>query len=228
MIWHIFIFIAMSPGGTLYEIMQEDALYSAAIAGDADAIAALEMHADKLNIFEKTILHTQSQDGNTEHVRFILREFADKNLLVKLNEDKKTALHFASSQGHTELAEILINAARHLLPTDHDDAVTSFQAFLRQADNKMQTALHEAVKKGNMALVKLLVEADTSGKHIQNDEGKTPMYIAVEEGLNDIAEVISTTCISPSLLGSDCSTVVRNKNFDQGMPHKDSVSFHFF
>ncbi|XP_063942718.1 uncharacterized protein LOC135146802 [Daucus carota subsp. sativus] len=202
--------------------MQEDALYSAAIAGDTDAIAALEMHADKLNIFEKTILHTQSQDRNTEHVRIILREFADKNLLVKLNEDKKTALHFASSQGHTELAEILINAARHLLPTDHDDAVTSFQAFLRQADNKMQTALHEAVKKGNVALFKLLVEADPSDTHTRNNGGETPIYIAAESGYCDIVKMICTTRTAPlDLDGPGGSTTVLHILINNADPEKE-------
>ena len=234
---HFFIFIAKSPGGSLYKIMDKDALFAAAIARDADAIAALEMHADKVSgDSEETILHTESENGNTEHVRFILREFAHKNLLVKLDLYKRSALHLASYKGHTEVAEILINAATHLLPPsphddniDDDNPVTSFQAFLRQADKYyMQTALHKAVKKGNVALVKLLVEADTSDKHIQDDQGKTPMYIAVKEGLNDIAEVISTTCIAPSLLGPHCSMVVRDKTLVQGMLFNESVSFHFF
>ena len=73
--------------------MDKDALYATAITRDADAIAALEMHADKLNRYEETILHTESENGNIEHVRFILTEFADKNLLVKLNKFKQTALH---------------------------------------------------------------------------------------------------------------------------------------
>ena len=47
----LFYFIAKSPGGSLYKIMDKDALYAAAIARDADAIAALEMHANIKRLF---------------------------------------------------------------------------------------------------------------------------------------------------------------------------------
>ncbi|WOG86575.1 hypothetical protein DCAR_0205790 [Daucus carota subsp. sativus] len=217
-----------SPGGTLFKIMDRYAFFVAAIAGDAYAIAKLETQADILNRGEETT--------NAKRVRVILREFAKKNLLAKLTSEKQTTLHLAAIYGHTELAEILIDAASYLHPSDNDntqeDPTTSFQAFLRQSDLNEDTALHAAVKKGNLAIVKLLVEADPSDTHIQNDDGKTPMYIAVEQGLNSIAEVISTTCFAPSLLGPDCSTVVRDKNFDQAespggslykIMHKDAL-----
>ncbi|XP_017236814.1 uncharacterized protein LOC108210071 isoform X2 [Daucus carota subsp. sativus] len=214
---------AESPGGTLYKIMHKDVLYSDAIAGDADAIAALEMHADKLDgYFEETILHTESKMGNTEHVQFILKDFAHKNLLVKLNRYKQTALHLASYEGHTEVAEILINAAKHLPPPslDDDDAVTSFQAFLRQADNMMETALHKAVKKGNVAIVKLIVEADPSDSHTRNSEGETAIYIAAERGYYDMVKMISTTCTPPlNLDGPGGTTTVLHiliDNLDKG------------
>ncbi|XP_017232772.2 uncharacterized protein LOC108206862 isoform X1 [Daucus carota subsp. sativus] len=213
---------ATSPGESLYKIMHKDALYAAAFAGDADAIAALEMHADKLDKYEETILHTESENGNTERVRFVLREFADKNLLVKLNKYEQTALHLASCEGHTEVAEILINAATHLPPPslNDDNPVTGFQAFLRRADVDMDTALHEAVRKGNVALVKLLVEADPSDSHTQNSEGETPIYIAVKRGYYDIVKVICTTCTAQlDLDGPAGRTTVLHiliKNLDQG------------
>ena len=162
--------------------MDRYAFFVAAIAGDAYAIAKLETQADILNRGEETT--------NAKRVRVILREFAKKNLLAKLTSEKQTTLHLAAIYGHTELAEILIDAASYLHPSDNDntqeDPTTSFQAFLRQSDLNEDTALHAAVKKGNLAIVKLLVEADPSDTHIQNDEGKTPMYIAVEQGLNSV------------------------------------------
>ncbi|XP_074355568.1 uncharacterized protein LOC141695213 [Apium graveolens] len=209
------------PGGILYKIMDGDALYAAAIAGDADAIAELGKKANiTLDEQENTILHIESISGNAAHVRLILTEFANKNLLVKLNCQQQTALACAAYLGHTEVVEILIDAARHLPPFSANENPhnrdSSFQAFLRQGDKYSDTALHAAVLKGHVDVVKLLVEADPADKHTQNSEGKTPMYIAVEQGFNDIVEIISTTCPALSLDGPDGSSAVRVKNLDQG------------
>lgn len=78
--------------------------------------------------------------------------------------------------------------------------------------------MHVAVKRRNVAIVKLLVEADPTDTHFQNDDGKTPMFIAVDEGYDDIVEIISTTCTAPSLDGPYGRTALRINNLDQGMP----------
>ncbi|XP_063942711.1 ankyrin repeat-containing protein NPR4-like isoform X1 [Daucus carota subsp. sativus] len=191
--------------------MGTDTLYAAAIAGDADAIAQLATKADRLNLKGETILHTESRNGNAEHVRFILREFADKNLLSKLCESKYTALSTAIDHGRTEVAGILIDAARQW-------PINSFQDFLRLGNYWMDTALHIAVTRKNVDVVKLLVEADPSDTHTHNKAGETPMYIAVKAGFNDIAEIISTTCSAPYLYGRYGSSAVLIKNVD----HADS------
>ncbi|KAL8090981.1 hypothetical protein AgCh_040164 [Apium graveolens] len=190
-----------------------DALYDAAIAGDAEAIAKLEMEADTLNENDETILHIESEKGNLERVRFILREFANKNLLAKLTICDRSALHHATCGNNTEVAEVVIDAARRHLP------VPSFHAFLRQCDEDMLTALHYAVLLGNVAIVKLLVEADpTDNQNIQNNHRfGTPIYIAAEQGHNDIVKVICTTCTAPSLDGPNGSTalhaaIIKNRN----------------
>ncbi|XP_017224640.1 uncharacterized protein LOC108200886 [Daucus carota subsp. sativus] len=193
-----------SPGGTHYKIMDRDALFDAAIAGDGHAFAKLEMEADKLDRHERTILHIESMNGNTEHVRFILREFADKDLLVKLGDQRENALAWAAYFGHTEVVELLIEAARHLPP----NPITSVQAYLRHADQDSETALHAAIKGGSVDAVKLLVEADPTDTHIQNKQGKTPMYMAVENGYNEIVELISKTCKACFLDGPDGSTTL--------------------
>nr|XP_017233103.1 PREDICTED: uncharacterized protein LOC108207155 [Daucus carota subsp. sativus] len=63
------------------------------------------------------------------------------------------------------------------------------------------TALHVAVLNGNVAIVKLLVEADPSDRHIQNYEGKNPIYIAAEKGYMAIIKEICTTCTAQCLEG---------------------------
>ncbi|KAL8091033.1 hypothetical protein AgCh_040215 [Apium graveolens] len=192
-----------SAGGTHYRIRDRDALFESAIAGDADAIARLEMNTDILSKYSETILHIESESGNTKHVQFILREFGYKNLLFKLNRFKQTALQLAVCKGHTEVAEMIIEAARRQFQE------TSFQAFLRHGDKNNDTALHAAVMEGNVAIVKLLVKDDPDNTHLQNyDEGKTPMYIAVEKGYNAIVELISSICTAPSIDGPHGSTAL--------------------
>lgn len=194
-----------------YKIMSTiDSLYVSAIAGDAEAKAKLEMKANRVEEREYTILHTESQNGKTEHVRFIVHEFASKDLLVRLNKSNHNALFLAACAGFTEVAEILIDAARQYLQP------SSFQAFVRQTDLEINTALHAAAYRGNLAFVELLVKADPGDRHLQNNLGDTPLYIAAENKYNRIVKMISTTCAAPSLDGPDGSTAlhaaIRNLN----------------
>lgn len=121
--------------------MDIDALYAAAIAGDADAISELAKEADKVDSNGKTILHNEAKNGNTARVRFIVSNFASKNLLVKVNTFNQSALLLAASCGHTEVVKVLIDAARQL-------SLPSFQAFLRKVDNSLNTTLHYPVRNG--------------------------------------------------------------------------------
>ncbi|KAK1382071.1 hypothetical protein POM88_019806 [Heracleum sosnowskyi] len=187
--------------------MNNDALYAAAIAGNADAISELEAKADKLDRSDRTILHNESGNGNTERVRFLVNKLANKNILLKLDGMKQTALHFGACYGHTQVVEVLIDAATHL-PSSSSNRVSSFQAFIRQVNADGATALSNAVNKDYMDIVKLLVEADPGDRHIQNGEGKTPIYVAAEKGYNGIVKLICATCTNLSLDGPDGSTAL--------------------
>lgn len=73
--------------------MDKDALYPAAVDGASVVISKLEMQVDVLIGYDRTILHTESEHGNTENVRFIVQEFANKNNLNRLDTFRQTALH---------------------------------------------------------------------------------------------------------------------------------------
>ncbi|KAL1833233.1 hypothetical protein ACET3Z_002884 [Daucus carota] len=184
--------------------MDIDTLYAAAIAGDSDAILKLQTEAEKLSTHNRTILHNETRYGNT------VTEFANKNLLIKLeSRGSNTALHLAAEHGHAQVAELLIDAARHLPCSSakyRDDCVTCFQAFLRQTNYSQSTALHIAARRGHAAIVKMLVEADPSDRHVQNSVGETPIYIAANLGHFDIVKMICTACSAPALDGPDGTT----------------------
>ncbi|KAL8158093.1 hypothetical protein AgCh_002702 [Apium graveolens] len=200
--------------------MDLDTLFADALAGDTDAIEKLATLADhRGKDYGETILHVACFYGNKELVNFILTQFADKNLLVKLDSNGNTPLHVAASHGRTEVVEILINAGRSNLPS-------AFEEYLRQAGFIGNTALHYAVYKGEVASVELLVNADQNDRHIQNQEGETPMYAAVARGYYDIVKLICKTCTAPSLDGPQGTTALHAalRQFDQaGNTHKDIV-----
>ncbi|XP_074339526.1 protein ACCELERATED CELL DEATH 6-like isoform X2 [Apium graveolens] len=196
--------------------MDIDTLFAAAIARDSDALEKLATIADHPSEDEEngTILHIACKDGHTERVKFMVTEFANKSLLVKVNKYKQTPLHFAAGRGYSEVVEILIDAARRIWPssaTADDDPYNSPSAvkdFLRQADSRGNTALHLAVYRGVEASVELLVNADRNDRHIQNHKGETPMYAAVARGQYDIVKLICKTCTAPSLDGPQGTTAL--------------------
>ncbi|KAL8092092.1 uncharacterized protein LOC141692843 [Apium graveolens] len=182
--------------------MDLNLLYCAAIAGHSDAIAELEKIADGMNT-DWTILHYESRDGNTERVRFIVTEFANKFYLVKLDKLKHSALHLAAYHGHTEVVKILLDAARRYLPCHsandyyYSPVISYFQAFVRQPTVEMNTALHLAVINGHADIARLLVEADPGHRHNRNCSGETPIYLAARLSYGDIVKTICGTCTAP-------------------------------
>lgn len=216
-----------------HAMMKEDThafgnCFADAIAGDPISKAAMEMESDRLIQEGKTILHVESMRGDTERVRYIVNELGKKNLLVKLDTLKQTALHLAAHHGHTQVVEILIDAAVNNLPSssakeDTHNPVGSFQDFIRQATGQMgNTALHLAVLKGNVAIVKLLVDADPNDNHVPNNDGKTPIYIAGEKGYTDIVKEFCRTCTALSLDGPGGRTTALHaliQSISPGMLH---------
>ncbi|KAL8090685.1 hypothetical protein AgCh_039936 [Apium graveolens] len=210
--------------------MDLDPVFAAAIAGDADALAKLDLIADgALHNDDKTILHKESAKGNIEHVRFILDKFKHKDLLVKLSTRRShTALHLAVQGKHTEVVKALIEEARNLPSSTSSSAnppISPFQAFLREVDHDKDTALHAAVYAGHFEIVKLLVEADPDDRHTKNTDGKTPMYIAAEGGYHKMVKEMCKTCPAPSLDGPGGSTALHAaiKSLSKGKFKEDVI-----
>ncbi|KAL8158069.1 hypothetical protein AgCh_002687 [Apium graveolens] len=211
--------------------MDIDALFSAAIAGDTDAKKQMAMIADHVSgPYDRTILHDACIYGNAERVKFMVTEFADENLLVKLDKYENTPLYLAAIWGHTEVVGILIDAARRIWPSpattdDSGNSPSRVEDFLRQANSFGNTALHYAVCEDDVATVELLVNADRNDRHIQNQQGETPMYAAVERGHYDIVKLICKICTAPSLDGPQGTTALHLaiRKFHQGTTDKDIV-----
>lgn len=171
----------------------------------------------------------ESFDGSTDRIKFILMRFATSTYFGKVDSYKETALHLAVYYEHTKLVALLIDAARYL---QHDsyDSTSRFEAFVRQGDDEMNTALHLAVEKGNMDIVKLLVQADPSYLHAQNSYSETPIYLAARLGYNDIVKVICRACTTPAFDGPGGSTALHAtiKLRPEGIPFSIRLNTHFY
>lgn len=203
--------------------MDKDSLYAAAIEGDVDAISELQTYAGRLTIDDRTILHIESMDGITKRVQFILSKFATKALLAKVDSKKETALHLAAYYGHTQVVKTLIYAAEYLpsfsagqLAATVSNPINSYKAFVRHANDSMNTALHVAVSKGNLDIAKLLVDADKSHRHNQNCNGETPIYLAAKLGYNDIVMMLCSVCKNPALDGPEGRTALHASILTKG------------
>lgn len=179
-----------------------DALYAAAMIGNAEAKFELSIKVDtEIRYHNRTILHMESMYGNTDRVRFIVREFSEKNLLLKQDANEETALHIAADNGKSEVVKVLIDAARR-------DSVTCVEDFVRKVNNKRNTALHLAVRNCDLVTAELIARADPDDRHTQDSNSCTPIYLAAKLGYNDFVQMICTTCLAPSLDGPDGTTAL--------------------
>ena len=150
-----------------------------------------------------TALHTSTEAGHARIVKLLCQKQADPGI-----EDLSgaTALHHATSHGHEEIV-------RHLLQngatdTVKDDAgrfaieyaeeksdhlimwMLNHGADLEARDREGNTALMDAVKQGNLELIKALYSAAPNLLDAQNDRGTSTLMIAACNGNTEILHLL--------------------------------------
>ncbi|GAB2212785.1 hypothetical protein Drorol1_Dr00020773 [Drosera rotundifolia] len=129
-----------------------------------------------------TLLHIASLKGNQLVVSWILDQKPRNNYFSAKNSKGETALHLAARFGRTAVVEALLG----WMKKNHDTTMITAK------DERGNTAAHEAVLNGQEMTVKALMDYDpevqTYSKNevltILNNEGESPLYIAVKEGNN--------------------------------------------
>lgn len=119
-----------------------------------------------------SLLHVSASNGSKHVTELLLQHFP--LLMMRKNFHDDTALHLAAGAGQLGTATVLINKAK-----GHGGA-SHFPNFLEMKNDRGNTALHDAVINGHGILAHFLVSESLKLSYSENNERKSPLYLAVE------------------------------------------------
>lgn len=103
------------------------------------------------------------------------------------------------------MVEVLLDTAKQMFSEEY----YRYEKFVGQADNKNgDTALHLAVWRNHLAVVKLILQVNGPHKAKINRDYKTPLFIAAQNGFKDIVRLLCDTFIFENILGPRGQTVL--------------------
>lgn len=134
---------------------------------------------------QDTILHIAAKFKRKDVAEIIM--YLLPSLVYKRNSKGDTPLHIAARLGSLDMVELLINY-------ENDESVEveveANERLMRMVNNAKNTALHEAVRKGHFEVVELLIRNDQELVKFRNEEGESPLFIAVDNMHLKIADHI--------------------------------------
>nr|XP_023887712.1 ankyrin repeat-containing protein ITN1-like [Quercus suber] len=160
-------------------------LFDAAISGNIDSfiekIGGGVLSLEQVTPRGNSILHVAAKSGKVEIMIKVLDSLSQQSPLNVSNCKGNTALHITASLGHFDLAELLITRA------SRDQEADVKQLLLRAQNVEKNTALHLAAKHGHYDIVELLIKEDPGLTSVTNDARESPLFLAVDRGLFEIA-----------------------------------------
>ena len=148
------------------------------------------------------IFQTGAKSGNFPLCKFMLQNMGNLN---PSDKDKATAFHHAAENGHWEICYLIIKYLKHKNPADvlgftplhlaaQNGHMKICQLIIGNVADKNPkalgwTPLHFAAQKGQMEICQLILENITE-KNPANMCGQTPKSLAIENGHEEIAELI--------------------------------------
>jgi cytohesin len=188
---------------------KETPLFNACWNGKTDLFAALLLAGgaslDAMTFGSGlTLLHHQAEEGNVNRVGFLLH--IDANPDVRdCNQD--TPLHLAAKKNHDKVVRILLKYGAEVDPVNSSGFTPLYYAMLqedtriaslllnkgadvnRPSGRRGNTQLHYHAMKGNLAKVEFLLKHGAN-PNVLNKKGKSPPFYAIEEGHEEIAEML--------------------------------------
>ena len=174
---------------------------------------------DRLNSHSETALYAASKNGHTEIVKLLLSHSADATRPRKNHSIKITPLEIAKKNSHTEIVKLLEEvlskqAAASSSSTTTDSRISeeqpedvqemsaftaaSSQTATETTQIKQSEKLLKATATGDQrAVAELLQDPNVSSFiNIPGPQRKTPLYIASENGYDEIVLILLKCCAS--------------------------------
>ncbi|XP_062113859.1 ankyrin repeat-containing protein At5g02620-like [Humulus lupulus] len=191
-------------------------LFLAAANGQLDVFTALDL-VYILTPEKNTVLHVNIITSESTDISFAVGivEMCPP-LLQQTNARGETPLLLAARYGRHCIVEFLINRAKTLFEQDDLEKANAavnnevFKQIMRIPNQNKDTALHEAVRFNHLEVVRILTKEDPHFPYSTNEDGETPLYLAVEGGLGylGLADEILQNCPSPATSGPKGRTVL--------------------
>ena len=162
------------------------ALFTAIENDDVEMVRLLVEAGADVNAAEgfggNTPLHEAVEKGDAEIVKILVAAGADVNAEGFMS---RTPLTLATEEGATEIVQILLGPGPEAgTSADEEDKEAA------SAPSIGSGALFTAIENGNVALVRLLVEAGADVNAAEGFGGNTPLHEAVEQGDAEIVKIL--------------------------------------
>jgi ankyrin repeat protein len=129
----------------------------------------------------------EAEDTTSKEIKKFLDGIASLECLYEYEDDMCGFIHYAAANGDTRMVNLLM--ARGV--------------SINLKSQKGKTALHFAVEDGWESLAKSLLEIDQSGLYARDNEGNTPLHLAIIARYNDVANFLIDQADANGLLIQD-------------------------
>lgn len=178
-------------------------IYKAAANDDPDGLKdilerdSLPAIIDQISPVGNTVLHIAAKFGRERNVKILIERYP--SLIHEKNSKGDTALHVAAKAGHERIADALVYSQRRVTneSSSSEDAggrsriyYTKDEQLISLENEDGNTALHEAFIYRRQAAVARLLNVDRKLWFHLNNEGKSPLYLAVEAGCRVGVEIM--------------------------------------
>ncbi len=169
-----------------FRIWGDAPLLGALEQGDHEIVRLLVEAGVDVNAAEgfggNTPLHEAVAQGNGEIVKILVAAGADVNAAGSMS---RTPLSLAAEEGATEIMQILLGSG-----PDADTPAGGEDKEAASTPSIGSEALYTAIAKGDVAMVRLLVEAGADVNAAEGFGGNTPLHEAVEQGDAEIVKIL--------------------------------------